>query len=377
MGGASFLDSNATTGKDEAIVRIAGVSGNLADVTFIGGKNKLEANVTVVSNNTTFGQDPLPDTWFRIDNAGAIGDTVRIQLVATALDSSTPDRDAPAVDKTYTLVAGDVGDEIQLRDNLITALNGDANFSASLKAQKSSDRAIIHVVSKFFSMPTEFYERPVAGDFAVSVTGTTTVTLGFDTLISRNKASSLSQDPDSPHNLGVLGISGSVTVFPGGIGGRFLERFENASSVDMLVDGSSTPLVFTVPLDADDDIFITQVRIFGGGSSIKYGQFLAKNAILANGLEIKIQSDEETITLPLIKVTEDFKNLFSFPSGDDFKIDVQPSAGQFIAIFRPEIPFPLRKIGTFGTDDFITITVNDDLTSGNNQLEALATGFMN
>lgn len=371
----SFGDSNKTSEKDEAIARIAGATGLLADVTLDGGKNKLETNITVVSNNTTFGQDPLPDTWFRVDNAGAISDTIRVQIAATTKDSSIPDRDAPAVDVTIILTSSEVGDELALRDLCILDLNADPNFSASLKAQKVKDRAIIHIVSKFFSMPTEFYERTISGDVAVTPTGTTTITLGFNKLISRTKPSSLAQDPDNPHNLGILGISGTVITQPGGIGNRFGSLFKNGGSSNMRVDGSSTPVDFTIDSDANDDIFVESFRLFGGGSSIKFSQFLSKSGTgLVNGIEIKIKSDNKIFIFEVIKTTEDFKNLFS-TRPNEFRIDEQPGQHQFIAEFMPSTPFPLRISGAFTTDDFVQIKIQDDLISGLSQLEAFAFGF--
>ena len=140
------------------------------------------------------------------------------------------------------------------------------------------------------------------------------------------------------------------------------------------MDGSSTPVVFTIPLASDKTVFLAQIRFFGGGSGVKYGQILSKNVILTNGIEVAIKTDDNLITLPLIKTTEDFKNVFaSTPS--DFKIDIQSGADQFIATLQPALSFPLRPAGTFTTDDFIKITIQDDLTSGISQLEALGVGF--
>lgn len=344
------------------------------DVELIGGKKRMLTD-SIVTVEEIFGQDPFPDTWFRVDNSGVTDDTWRIQIAATTNDPTTPDRDVPAVDKTIVVTASEAGDEIALADLIVTQLNLDSNFNASLKAKRVPDLAIVHIFSQARG---EFFERTGAGDFAVAVSGSASRTLGFDTLLMRGKATSLSRDPNFPHALGILGISGIVHVLPGAIGLRYEEFFKYSSSRNMLIDGT-TPKTFTVPLSATEDIFVSQIRIFGGGNGIKFGQFLSKagSGGLTNGIEIKIKSDNNILTREVVKTTEDFKNYMSFPNKDSFSIDVQAGSDQFMAIFIPEVPFPLRKIGTHGAgnDDYIEIKIQDNLTSGVSQLESMAIGF--
>ena len=77
----------------------------------IGGKNRLLTDTNISSVNIPQGQDPIPDTFFTILTAGAIGNTVRVKIAATLIDSTSPDSNMPAVDETYILIAEDVGDE--------------------------------------------------------------------------------------------------------------------------------------------------------------------------------------------------------------------------------------------------------------------------
>jgi len=344
---------------------------HIADVNLIGGVRKLETN-TSVTVNEILGQDPIPDSYFTITAAGAIGDTIRVQLAATTSDSTAPDRDIAAVDETYTLVAADVGDELQLRDNIVAYLNAQVGFKESLKAQKAKDRAIVHITSTFFSLQNDFYERPNPGDFAVTVTGTTTISLGFDTFISRAKTNSLARDPDNPHNLGILGISGSVTVTPGAISDLFIEKALNVASSDLLVDGSVTPVDFIIPANGTKDIFITDLRFVAtAGGSIKFKQFLAKNTTLANGIMVTITSDGQTTVMPLITTTEDFRHTFALGSGE-FGILSQPSADDLLASFVPLASVVLKA----GSSDEIKITIQDDLTTGMADLfEFIGVGF--
>jgi len=147
------------------------------------------------------------------------------------------------------------------------------------------------------------------------------------------------------------------------------------------VDGSSTPIDFRLECNDDHQHVITEIRLFGGCSGLKFGQHLCKNAILSNGIEVSIRSGNQLLTLPLITSTEDYKNKFS--SAGLFSIDVQSGSDQFLAIWSFAItPFVLYKCGELGvgaTDDFIQIKIQDNLTgsTGGNiaELSSLILGF--
>ena len=310
----SLTDSNTTTEKDRAeVVLTDETSDRRANIVQRSDGNNALATDATVTVEQLFGRDPLPDTFFTILTAGAIGDTVRIQVAATTNDSTSPDRDLAAVDLTYTLVAADVGDEVQLAENIVTYLNGQSSFeNAYLKADRVGGdlRAIVHITSTEFSMSGEFAERPNAGDFSVTPSGTTTVNVGFDNIIARGKATSLARDPENPHRLGVLGISGSVTVTPGAIADLYIEFAENASYTpprDMLQDGSVTPIDFYVTnTDTEHDVFIDTLRFSAVASSIKFQQFLAVST-LTNGIDVEIRSEDQVkiLTARPIVNTED------------------------------------------------------------------------
>lgn len=380
----SFSDSNKTSDDDRTeVVLCDEPTGRQANVIQRSDGNNALATDATVTVEQLFGRDPLPDTFFTITAAGAIGDTVRVQVAATTADSTSPDRDLAAVDLTYTLVAADVGDEVQLADNIVSYLNAQAAWdNAYLKADRVGGdlRAIIHVTSTEFAMSGEFAERPNAGDFSVTPSGTTTVNVGFDNIIARGKATSLARDPDNPHRLGVLGISGSVTVTPGAIADLFIEFAENASYTpprDMLQDGSSTPIDFQViNTDTDHDVFIDILRFSAVASSIKFQQFLAIPT-LSNGITVSIKSEDETKTLtarPIVN-SEDFLDLFDF-GGTEGNIVSQPSSHHLKASWVFENPFPLRASGTYSSDEYIKVTINDDLTSTSlSQLEMVVKGF--
>ena len=372
---------DTTTGSDrQEVVLTDETSGRQANIIQRSDGNNALATDATVTVEQLFGRDPIPDTFFTITAAGAIGDTVRIQVAATTNDSTSPDRDIPAVDLTYTLVAADVGDEVQLADNIVAYLNSQASFgNAYLDADRVGGdlRAIIHITSTEFSMSGEFAERPNAGDFSVTPSGTTTVNVGFDNLVARGKATSLARDPDNPHRLGILGISGSVVTTPGAIGDLYIDFAKNGTSRNMLVDGSTTPVDFTITnTSTDSDIFINLIRFTCVASSIKFQQFLAI-ATLTNGITVEIKSEDITTTLtakPIVN-SEDFLDIFDF-GGTEGTIVSQPSSHHLKATWIFENPFPLRISGKYSVDEYIKVTINDDLTSTSlDQLEFVAKGF--
>jgi len=174
-----------------------------------------------------------------------------------------------------------------------------------------------------------------------------------------------------------VSTEGNATTIHGGIGDLFLLGAELSGSADLRVDGSVTPKVFTFSSDATYDQFVFEIRLFLGCNGIKYLQFGCKNIKLPNGITVELKSDDTVLTFPIIYATEDFKNKFS--SAGLFKFDITSGADQILAIFRSEQPFVIRKTGTFGTDDYLKITINDDLTgsTGGNlqEFSSLILGF--
>jgi len=361
--------------KGKTLTKIIGQDDTYAaDVVLQEGLRRLATN-SLVEVREQFGRDPLPDNYFKIINTGATNDTWRIQIAATASDPTTPDRDVPAVDVTVTVTASEAGDELALRDKIITSLNTDTNFTnAFLFAQSVKDRAIVHITSKTFSLEDEFYERPNPGDFSVTVTGTAEVYYPDEVFISRGKTTSLARDPDNPHRLGVLGISGTVAVIPGVISDLDFQHAENGGSKDLLVNGSSTSVTFTIPAKSGKDTFIETLRFHGRASSIKAGQFLAIST-LSNGIIVEIKSDDTTFTFPVVYETDDFLSEWNY-GNENFYLYDQPGAAIFSASFALENPFPIRAQGTFTTDDYINVTIRDNLTSTQLQvLEFQSLGF--
>lgn len=332
------------------------------------------------------GFDDFADSWFLITAAGAIGDTIRIQIAEGAHDITVPDRDYPAVDLTYTLIAIDVGDEIKTRDNVINALNANLDFNVAMKSSRVQDNAIVHVGAKDIG---EFGERPNANDFLVTTTGTTTIVLqGSDNnkVIRRNKQNSGQRDPRD-QRLVTQGISGIVQAVPGAAGDIFIQNATDdgtpvvdqggTGDADLRVAGSlGTPMEFFIPADAEKDLFITELRFYAGGNGIQFSNFLSKNGAITNGVEVSIISDEVSLLSLPLRTTEDFKNKWAFGSGSNFRLDAVSGTDQILAVLLFDNPFPLRKQGTFlSGDDEIRVLIRDNISSGIVEFEFLAVGF--
>lgn len=372
--------------KLEAETYIAGLD-PLATERRVGTKVRSDGLTAMVTDATvvvesTFGFDQNPDSYLRIVDTGGAGTTWTIYIAGTANDPSIPDRDLPSYTKIFTVQVSEEGDELAFRDRIIQELNADTTFrnTVYLKAQKATDRGVVHIYSEAFSASGEFYERPNAGDFAVTIGGSPgdgVVVVGFDNLISRSKPVTISRDFDSPHRLGLFGITGNVRVEAKELADIFIEEAKNGGSNDMRVNGTlGTPIEFTIPASPNTDLFIEELIFDAQGNGIKFGQFISRNQPLNNGLFVEIKSDNVVTTFPVIKSTEGFKNKWAALGGDgaNFRIDVQAGADEMLAILDFNNPFIIRVAGTFTTDDYIKVVIRDT-TTGLSRLNFRAKGF--
>lgn len=352
--------------------RILGDDGaHSVDIILDGGVRKLAAQADVTINSLR-GFDPIADTWFFIGTelnslgAGDIGDTVRVQIAAGDNPSIYP-----AVDVTSTLTATEAGDETALANLIVSDLNNNSNFSERFFARRLDDVATtVYITSR---QPGPGDERPNPNDFQVSSTGTTVVSPAFDNIIRRQKNSSLARDPANPI-LGVLGISGSVTASEGNIDGRIVEYALNSGSSDLRVDGSITPQNFRIEASPNKERFITSLRFEALGNGIQFTNFLSQNGPLNNGVLLTIRSNNSQVTFPAIQTTEDFFSLFSRGHSDNDLYDVA-GTDYFRATLTFPAPFQLHKQDTFNTDDFIEVTVQDDLSSNLVRFRFICFGF--
>lgn len=329
---------------------------------------RVDAEVQV---NALLGQDNIADTWFFVGTSsdstgvGAVGDTVTIDIKA----GDVPSR-FPAVNVVTTITAAMVSDpdpEIALAIQVVLDLNADITFKSLWKASKIKKNSTVHISAKFVG---EFGERKNSGDFFVTASGTTVVLAAFNNIQRRSKSTGLTRDPNDPR-FGVLGISGTVASTAEGLGRLYQDQPKNGGSPGMAVDGSVTPVVFEIMPDANDDIFVEELKFHGSGNGIQFGNFL-NIAAITSGILIEIKSDDDLLTFNLIKLTEDFKNRFA--TGVNWILEIVAGTDHFLAVFKPGSSFPIRKAGTFENDDFIRVTIQDDL-GAITSLEMTANGF--
>jgi hypothetical protein len=310
------------------------------------------------------GFDPICDCWFYIgteldDNgAGNIGDTVRVQIAA----GSNPSK-YPAIDITYTLIADDAGDEEQLALNIANYLNADVTFNQLWRAQRIQGNGCVYITAK---KPGGQYERPNVDDFQVTSTGTTIVTRAQQEIVRQNKGTGLTRDPVDPRN-GQLGTQASVIEVSGNLTSRFINTF------DLSVDGSVTPVKFTIPADAQEVKYISSIAFDVTGNGIKFGQFASKST-LPNGIQINFKSNDIMITGEFLKTTDDLQ-AFHAEDPDNFGLYIQKGVDKLYVVrnFSPAIE--LRPQNEFSIDDYVDIVVNDNLISGISDIRAIVNGF--
>ena len=271
----------------------------------------LVTDATVVVEST-FGFDQQPDSYFKVLNTGGAGTTWTVFIDGTNNDPTSPDRDLPSFTKVFTVLLAEVGDELKFRDRIVQELNQDLGFKedAQLKAQRVTDRATVHIYSKKYSASGEFYERPLAGAFAVTIGGAPgdgVPYVGFDNLISRSKPVTIATDRESPHRLGLFGITGSVSVTAGSLSDLYIQEVTE----DGLPDGNSdlrvgnpvspgNPAVFFIATVLEKDLFVEELIFDAQGNGIKFGNFLSQNSELDDPVLVEIKSDDVITEFPPI-----------------------------------------------------------------------------
>lgn len=329
------------------------------------GVNRMAVNSTgVVSVEQLFGKPGFAGGHFAIgtyedcSGVGAEGDEIRIQI-AVGCDPVL----FPPIDLTYTITASDVaGDEpeIEVRDNIVNMLNGDADFKKSWDASGVKDNGIVFIQAV---VRAEVGDRGTLGDLAVTATGTTVVTLQSSRIVRENTETELARSIDDPRQ-GILGITGSISISPGALSNRIEVDALNGGSNDLTVNGSGTPVEFSIDADPDFDIFITEIRLHGVDSGIRFERFLGRNSALSNGITFEIASDNLPVQIDPIKTTDDIKSRFSSLGG--FDLHVQSGGDHVLGAqtYGFISPLVIRKSGTFSPlpDDVFKIIVNDNLS---------------
>lgn len=137
----------------------------------------------------------------------------------------------------------------------------------------------------------------------------------------------------------------------------------NAGSNNLNVNGSVTPVAFTIPADATQDLVISALTFECFAGNIRTDRFLDLNSELTNGILVEVKSENTIFTFLSIKRTGELDSLFSVGDAGVFRIDASSSGTYVSAKFGPSSPFIIKKQGTYGTDDYIKVTIRDNLSS--------------
>jgi hypothetical protein len=283
----------------------------------------------------------------------ATGDTVSIIIPAT--DSS------PAFTKNATVQAGE--DRYDFAARIVLELNQDfTNFQPYHRATQVKNNSIITIEAKTIA---EAGENKTVGSFDITGTGTIASSLykQYDNYEARRSTTvQASFNTDDPR-VGVFGVEGRVTAVSGDVTGIVpIQPYANGDTgqIDLNINGSVTPVEFTFPMDALNDYYVSEIRLFGLDSNISFGKFLGRNSEIPNALMIDIKSDNNISSFPAIESTDDFADKFA---GSDLDLFIQSGSDKFIASLKTS-PFPLRRAGTFGVgnDDYFKVTVGANLS---------------
>jgi len=389
------VEIETKTNGTKSISTTSEISGtdSLGNYRKVGTKVRTDGLIALVTDATvvvesTFGFDQNPDSYFKVLNTGGAGTTWTIFVAGTNNDPSTPDRDLPPFTKVFTVLPVEEGDELKFRDRMVQELNQDPIFKDTvfLKAQRVTDRATVHIYSKKFSASGEFYERPLAGAFTVTIGGTPgdgVPFVGFDNLISRSKPVTIATDIESPHRLGLFGITGSVSVTAGSLSDLYIQEVTADGtpngSTDLRVSGATVanPSEFFIATVIEKDLFVEMLMFDAQANGVKFGNFLGQNSPLDDPILVEIKSDDTITQFPPIYTTEDFKNVFAALSGTggNFHLDVQPGADEVVSILKFDNPFIIRATGTFSIDDYVKVTIQDNTLQGISRLKFRVKGF--
>jgi len=324
-----------------------------ADVIEINGVNRLRTD-GIVQIEQLFGIYDFADNDLMINSIGAVGDTIKIDI-----DSINPD--IPNFTKTFTTLVGE--NRYTMTTRIVNELNALSAFNTYFKARKVKDNAIVYIQSIFYG---EYGENTTINSFRVTTTGSANALRHFDNFKRQNKQNTVSVDSNDPR-LGTLGISGVVSQGFSNIGEFYFADLKNGASNSMAVNASvGSPIFFTLPAIAGKTIYVERIIFYSSGNGIRFSKFLSQNSELSigAGVLVQVKSENEFLEFPELRKTEDFKNRFAFGAGERFEMQKTSGPDEMIAVFISPQPFPIKKIGSYGSgnDDYIKVTIRSNLS---------------
>jgi hypothetical protein len=151
------------------------------------------------------------------------------------------------------------------------------------------------------------------------------------------------------------------SIVPEVIGNRFTRFAENGGSRQLNVDGT-IPVEFTIPADATGDLIVSSLVFEAFDSGIRQDRFLGLNNIITNGVVVEVKSQDVMFQFQPIRFTIEFNSLFATGSGRSYDIVTASGNDSLVARFGPVSPFIVRKQGTYATDDYIKVIIQDDIS---------------
>jgi len=153
------------------------------------------------------------------------------------------------------------------------------------------------------------------------------------------------------------------SIVPQVLGNRFTRYAEDVGSNDMNVNGSGTPVDFIVDSDASGDMIISSLIFEAIDGGIQNNKFLGKSAEITTGVVVEVKSQDVVFQFLPIRNTIEFDSLFSHGQGRSFEVIYASGKDSMVSRFGPSTPFLLKQTGTYVTDDYIKVTIQDNLNN--------------
>lgn len=139
--------------------------------------------------------------------------------------------------------------------------------------------------------------------------------------------------------------------------GAINEFLLNGTSPEMAVDGETTPVVFEWTPGATYDVETTGLSLVVEDGSLKFGEYFMGEDTLPNGVLIEIKSNDVVYQIANLKRTREILQETA-PGGFDLFVASPNVVRGYFGIGG----LILKKAGTFTTDDYVRLTVRDDLS---------------
>jgi hypothetical protein len=178
---------------------------------------------------------------------------------------------------------------------------------------------------------------------------------------------------DSVSEDGINKLWVKATAVPEALGNLFFLHAQNNGSIDLNVNGSGTPVEFTINAEANFDLICEGLSFEIFASGIKVDKFLSLNQPLSNGIIVEVKSFDQVFQFLPIQTTQEFDSHFAWGSGRSFDLIFASGNDSLVTRYGQENPFVIKKQGTYTNDDYIKVIIQDNLSQVN-AIKFLAVG---